>query len=123
MTPEQRNRILERLPPERRKQVQERLQQYDQLPPQERETLRRRLEMFAQLPPQQQEAARKLFGRFNKLPEDRRKLVGEEFRQLRLMDDPDRRARINSDEFRSKYTLAEQQLLQDLSSLLAAPRQ
>lgn len=121
MTPEERRRVLDRLPPERRKLVEERLKQFSQLPPEERARLRRRLDRFAQLPPQQQEAARMLFGRFNRLPEARRNLLAGEFQRLRQMEEAGRRARINSDEFRSKYTQAEQQLLQDLSKLAAAP--
>jgi len=122
MTPEERSRVLGKLPPERRKKVEEGLERFHQLPPSEQEQLRNRLERFGQLPPERQVAARRLFARFNQLPEDRRSLVGEEFRLLRQMDETDRRARINSDEFRSRFTLAEQQLLQDFSNLLAPPR-
>ncbi len=121
MSPEERRRVLDRLPPERRKLVEERLRQYSQLPPEERARLRQRLNRFAQLPTEQQEAARMLYGRFNRLPEDRRKLLAGEFQELRRMDESNRRTRINSEEFRSKYTQAEQQLLQDLSKLTAAP--
>ncbi len=118
MTPEQRNRVLSKLPPERRKKVEEGLERFHQLPPSEQAQLRNRLERFDQLPPERQAAARRLFARFNQLPEDRRQLLGEEFRLLRNLDDPDRRARINSDEVRSRFTLAEQQLLQDFVGLL-----
>jgi len=121
MTPEERRRVLDRLPPERKKLVEERLKQFSQLPPEERARLRRRLERFQQLPPEQQEAARSTFLRFRRFPEDRRKLLTGEFQQLRRMDEPGRRSRISSDEFRSKYTPAEQQLLQDLSKLAVAP--
>ena len=121
MTPEERRRVLDRLPPERKKLVEERLRQFNQLPPEERARLRQSLDRFGRLPPEQQEAARKLFSRFNRLPEDRRKLLAGEFRGLRQMAEAGRRARISSDEFRSRYTQAEQQLLQDLSKLAAAP--
>jgi len=122
MPPEQRRRLLENLPPERRKRVEEQLEQYNRLPPQEREQLREQLERFRHLPPERQEAARRLFRRFNGFPEDRRTLLREEFGYLRELDPADRRGRINSDEFRSKYTLAEQQLLQDYSNLLLPPQ-
>jgi len=121
MTPEERRRVLNRLPPERRKRVEEGLESFRQLPPSEQERLRNRLERFGELPPERQAAARRLWARFNQLAEDRKPLVGEEFRVLRQLDDTDRRARINGDEFRSRFTLGEQQLLQDLSILLASP--
>lgn len=118
MTPEQRRRMLQNLPPERRRRIEEQLDRYNSLPPEERESLRQRLDWFRGLPAERQEAARRLFRRFNSFPEDRRALLREEFRSLRELEPADRRARINSDEFRSKYTLAEQQLLQDYSNLL-----
>lgn len=121
MSPEQRDRVLSNLPPERRKRVEEQLEQFHQLPPAERERLRDRLQRFRQLPPERQAAARKLFGRFGELPQDRRPLVAEEFRSLRQMEEADRRARVNSDEFRSRFSPAEQQLLQDFCNLLAPP--
>jgi hypothetical protein len=121
MTPEQRSRVLSKLPPERRKRIEEGLERFHQLPPSEQEQLRNRLERFDQLPPERQIAARRLFARFNQLPEERRQLVSEEFRRLRQMENQDRRAHINSDEVRSRFTLAEQQLLQDFAQLLVPP--
>jgi hypothetical protein len=121
MTPEERRRMLNRLPPERRKRVEEGLSRFRQLPPSEQERLRNRLERFGELPPEHQAAARRLWARFNQLAEDRKPLVGDEFRALRQLDEADRRSRINSDEFRSRFTLGEQQLLEDFASLLAPP--
>ena len=123
MSPEERERALSKLPPERRKRVEERLAQFDSLPPAERERLRNRLEMFAQLPPERQAGARRLFARFNLLPQERRQLLLEEFRRLRTLDEAARRARIDSDESRSRFTLAEQQLLEDFSAILVPPPQ
>jgi len=121
MTPEERRRVLNRLPPERRKRVEEGLSRFRQLPPSEQESLRNRLERFGEFPPEHQAAARRLWARFNQLAEDRKPLVGEEFRVLRQLEEGDRRSRINSDEFRSRFTLAEQQLLQDFSGLPTPP--
>ena len=42
-----------------------------------------------------------------------------EFENLRAMPESDRRARINSDEFRNKYNAREQKFLGDLSGLLS----
>lgn len=121
MTPEERDRALSKLPPERRKRVEERLAEFDSLPPAERERLRNRLETFTQLPPERQDATRRLFARFNLLTQERRQVVREEFRRLLTMDEAGRRARIDSDESRSRFTPAEQQLLQDFSALLVPP--
>ncbi|MEK7407779.1 MAG: DUF3106 domain-containing protein [Acidobacteriota bacterium] len=118
MTPEERRRTLQNLPPDRRQRVEEQLERYNRLPAQEQQRLRLQLDRFRDWPPEQQEAVRRLFRRFNAFPEDRRALLKEEFRALNDLEPADRRARINSDEFRSRYTLAEQQFLQDYASLL-----
>lgn len=52
------------------------------------------------------------------LPEDRRAQVVGELDTLRNMPDSERRARMNGEEFRSKYTPAEQQMLREASSIL-----
>ena len=68
MSPEQRSRALEKLPPERRQRIEQLLNQYQSLSPEEREQLRFRSEMFNQLPPEKQDVARRLFRQFNQLP-------------------------------------------------------
>lgn len=121
MTPEEKKRLLENLPPERKKQLEERLESYNQLSPEERERLKERYEFFRQLPPEKQERMRRYYRRFSTLSDDRRQLLQQELRELSRLDAADRHARMNSDEFRSLYTLSEQQLLQDISELLARP--
>jgi len=58
MSPAERQRVLDRLPPERRSRLEERLAAYDRLPPDERERLRRQYERFNSLSPEQQRFAK-----------------------------------------------------------------
>jgi hypothetical protein len=122
MTPRQRERMLSQLPEQRRRDLEERVARYRQMPPDERDRLRDQYEMFQEMPKEKQDALRRAFRRFSKLPLDRRQLLRQEYLGLRAMEDEDRRSRINSDEFRSRYTLAEQQLLDDISKLLPLPQ-
>jgi hypothetical protein len=115
MTPEERQRALEKLPPERRREIQQKLQQFHSLPPAERQQLQQRYQAFSQLPPEQQAHARELFKQFNGLPEDRRPMVRQEFEQLRSMPESERSSRMNSEAFRGRFTPSEQQMLQDLT--------
>src|SRR2546423_2571644 len=94
MTPEQRSRALDRVPPERRQKVEEQLERYQNLTPEQREQLRFRAQMFSQLPPEKQDQARRLFRQFNQLPPDRQGALREEFRNLRGMSEADRAARV-----------------------------
>ena len=102
-------------PPERRRELQQKLQQYRSLPPEQRQQLRDRYQAFSQLLPEQQSHARQLFRQFNSLPEDRRPIVRREYEQLRSMSEPERNAHMNSEAFRSRFNPAEQQMLQDLA--------
>ena len=114
MTPEQRQKALDRLPPERRQKLEQRLDQYNHLTPE----MRSRLRAFDQLPPEKQNQARRLFRQFGELPPERQAPLRKEFENLRGMSDADRRARMNSDEFRSTYNSHEQRMLGDLSGML-----
>jgi hypothetical protein len=71
------------------------------------------------MPPERQERARQLFRRFNQLPDERRAMVRSEFESLRALPEDERRARMNSDEFRGKYKPSEQEFLQELTSVMA----
>jgi hypothetical protein len=114
----QRQRVLAKLPPDRRARIENRLEKYNQLPQAEKDRLRAQAESFQSLPPEKQEAVRTNFRNFRNLPDDRRAPVREELRQLRGMSDEERKARMDSDEFRSKYSAGERQILENLSTLV-----
>jgi len=88
LTPEQRQRVLAQMRPERRREFQQKLQQYRSLPPDERQQLRDRYQAFSQLPPEQQNHARELFRQFNSLPEDRRPIVRRNMSNCALFLNP-----------------------------------
>jgi hypothetical protein len=118
MPPAQRQRALEKLSPERRAQVEDRLEKYNQLPQAQKDRLRAQTETFQNLPPERQEAVRRMFRRYNNLPEDRRQPVRDELRQLRGMPESERNARMNSQEFWNKYSPGERQILENLTKLV-----
>jgi len=121
MTPQERQRALAKLTPERRRELQQKLQQFRNLPPEQRQQLRERYRAFSQLPPEQQNHARELFRQFNSLPEDRRPIVKREFEELRSMPESERRTRMNSEAFRNRYSPGEQQMLHDLARVFGSP--
>ena len=61
MTPEQRKRALDRLPPERRERVQRRLENYNRSPQEEKDRLREQYREFQKLPVEKQDAIRRSF--------------------------------------------------------------
>jgi hypothetical protein len=118
MSPEQRQRALEKLPPERRKQLEDRLERWNQLPKEQQERLRERYERFSSLPADKQQLVRQQYNRFRQLPPERQQELNREYAQLRDLPGPQRQERLNSDEFRSRFSPEDQQILRDLSENL-----
>ena len=96
MTPEQREKALENLPPERRQQIQKQLERLDQLSPEQRQELDRRFETLQRFPPARQRAVR------------------QELQDLRKMPLAERRARLHSGEFSQQFSPEEQDLIRSV---------
>ncbi|HYZ87289.1 MAG TPA: DUF3106 domain-containing protein [Bryobacteraceae bacterium] len=122
MTPEERQRWLERLPPERRERIERRLKALEELTPEERDRLQQQYERFRQLPPEQQDAVRNLFRRYSSFPRERREAIREELRQLANLRPIERRDRILSSEFQEKFSIEEQRVIRRLFRLYQAQR-
>ncbi len=108
MTPEDRKKALQKLPPERRKQLEERLRQYERLSATQKDKIHG-------LSPEQQAHLRRLYQRFNNFPAERQGALRTEVQKMQGLSDPERRARMNSDEFRNRYNQREQALLGELA--------
>ena len=118
MSPEDRERAIEKFPPQQQARIRQQLQRLDNLPPQEKQRLLRLGNELASLPPEKQVQLFREINAFDALPEDRRRILVPELQRLRRMPEDRRLARINSEEFRSSYTPAEQQMMIDISQYL-----
>jgi hypothetical protein len=96
MSPEEREKVLANLPPDRRENIERNLTRLDRLSPDQRTQLDRRYENFQNLPPA------------------RRRVVREEMQTLRALTPAERRARINSPQFRDQYSPQEIQLMREV---------
>ena len=114
MTPEQRKRALDRLPPERRERVQRRLDNYNSLSPEAKERLREEYQEFQKLPVERQDAIRRSFRQLGELSQDRRPIVRREVIRLRQLTPEERTSRMDMDNFRSRFSESERQIIQDL---------
>lgn len=115
MTPEERQRALDRLPANRRARVEERLNRLNSLTPEQRERLRGQYEEFQKLAPEKQEAARRAFRDLNQLPMDRKRAVRRAVMRVRNMTPQERNSTIESDTFRSRFSDSERQIVRDLA--------
>ena len=118
MTPEERERAIEKFPPQRQAQIRQRLQRFDDLPQQQRDRMIKQYEMLSSLPPEKQTLVRRQMQTFNRLPRERRQTLGPELQRLRRMPADERQALVNSEAFKNKYTPEEQQMLFDISQNL-----
>lgn len=120
MTPEQREKMFSKLPPERQEAMRKRLEFYESLTPQQRKWLNEQYLLFRQLPPERQEEMRRLYRRFNAVPEERKADLQREFFILRRLSEAQRRARLDSKDFRTRFTPRERQLLAEMADVVAA---
>jgi len=93
MTPEEREKALAKLPPDRRVQVEKQLNRLDQLTPEQRQQLDQRFEKLQSFPPARQRAVR------------------QEMQSLRGLSFSERQTRLHSDEFKQEFSSEEQELI------------
>jgi len=115
MTPEQRERILEKLPPQQQANIRQRLERFDKLPPAEKARQLQMLQRFSDLPPEKQQLLSRQLQAFSALPEDRRAALGKELMQLSRMQDSERQARLDSKELKGRFSPPELQMLSDIT--------
>jgi hypothetical protein len=121
MPPEQRQRFLDKLPPDRRQRIEARLKAYESLPQEVRDRLRRQAETFWALTPEQKQNARRLFKRFMELPPGRRQVLRREANRLSRLPWPKRQELLASPEFEHLYSPEERQILHALAMITPNP--
>lgn len=122
MSPEERSKALEGLPPWRRKRLEERLERYNRLSPEARQFIHERYEAFRKLPPQEQKALRDLFRRLSEVPPRRRFELRWQARRMSRMTLERRQARMAHPWFTERYTPAERELIADMIRMLPLVR-
>ena len=118
MNPKQRERMLSRMEPDRRKQFLDKLQKFNALPKAEQQLLRERHERLSKLPTDQQQVVRRDIARLDKLPPGRRQAMTDEFGKLRKMSENERNVYFASSEFKDKFYPNEQQMIANLAKVL-----
>jgi hypothetical protein len=121
MKPEDRDKALQSLPPQRRQNIERRLGEIEKMAPARRTRVLTQLEMLNSLPIQKQQQVRRSIRLLGELPEDRKALIRQELQRMAPMPDEQRREHMNSEEFRNRYSVTEQQMMSNLSEVTAAP--
>jgi hypothetical protein len=118
MPPEQREQVLSRLPPQRRQNLEKRLERYSRLSPEQRELVRAQYNWFHNMPPEKQFELRKAFGRFVNQPPERQDAMRDELEQLRAMRPPQRWQTMGSPDFRNRFNPNERDIIGRIADLM-----
>ncbi len=118
MSPQERQKALNRMPPPQRQKLEERLQKFNELPAEQQRTLKNMYNRLHELPPGRQDAVRKSMNQFFEESPERRQAMREELKGISALPEQDRAARMASPEFRSKFSGKEQGIVRDMSELL-----
>ena len=113
MSPDEREKELQKLPPGRQEKLREQLQRYDQMPPEQKQ----RLQRLWQFPPERQQQIRQSMRDFSQLPQDRRQAMRRQLQQVQGMSPEDRKAYFNSSEFKTQFSPEEQDMMKNLNAI------
>ena len=111
MSPEKREQVLEKLPPQQQANLRERLDRFDKLPAGERARLNQMWNTFNSLPPEKQAVVTRQMQAFNNLPDDRREELKPVLQRLRLMPEDRRNTLLGSEAFKNRFSPSELQML------------
>ena len=121
MAPEERERAIEKLPPERQEQARKQFDWFDHMSKEDQKAVLDRFSRYDALTPEQQRAFKQQLQALGKLEPDRRRLVGLAVRQLETKSEAERTVMLNSERFKTMFTPEEQQIISDLSTVIFPP--
>jgi hypothetical protein len=118
MTPEERERELAKLPPERARLIRQQLMRYSEMSSEEKTEFRERYQLLMRLPPALRQLVRQRLEEFRELSPARRTAVHDQVLALRALPVEQRAARLDSDEMQSRFSAQERQIIRDLAEYL-----
>ncbi len=121
LSPAERERALEKLPPAQQQGIRNQLKYYDSLPKDQQEMMLRRVERLEALSPQERREFLQTFQAFNHLPRERHQMVAQALRRLQLMPEAERVVRLNSPAFKNRFTPEELHMIDKLSEVMLPP--
>jgi Protein of unknown function (DUF3106) len=118
MSPGDRQKAMDRMPPAQRQKLEERLQKFNELPAEQQRALKNMYTRLHDLPPGRQDSVRKSVSHFSEQAPERRDAIRQELKSMGELPRQDRAARMGSKEFKSKFNHKEQDIIRDMSELL-----
>ncbi len=121
LSPAERERALEKLPPAQEQRILGQLKYFDGLPKDQQQMMLKGVERFAALSPQARREFQQTLQAVNQLPPDRSLMVRQALRRLQLMSVADRVVRLNSPAFKNRFTPDELHMIDKLSEVIIPP--
>jgi len=117
-TPEQRERVIEKLPPARQEQARRQLQWFDSLSKEQQARVLQSAARLAGLPPERQREIAQSRLLFLQLPQDRRLAIRGVLNRLQNMTPAQRNQVLNGNPFKTRFSPEEQKIIQDFSDIV-----
>ena len=121
MTPEQRERAIEKFPPKQQDNFRKRFEAFDRQTEAQKQRELEQKDAFWSLPPDKQRLVRDQINAFKALPVDRRQEVRKAYVRLSHETPEGRNTILARPQFRSRFTPAELQILTVLPEYMPAP--
>jgi len=118
MPPVERQKALNRLPPDKRRRIEDRLKRFNALPSDRQQELKSMYNRLTQLSAPQQQAVRRSLNQFSQQPADRKQAIRRELWSIAPLSAGEREARFAGAEFRENFNDKEQAIVRDMSQLL-----
>ena len=120
-SPEERERALEKLPPNMQEQFRNQLRRFDSLTPAQQQMQLKWVERYSALPKAQQDAFKLQWQALGKMTPEERRPIAAALRRLEGMPDEQRRKLLDSEEFKSRFTAEELKMISDISVVMLPP--
>lgn len=122
LSPSDRRAAMKGLPPERRRNIERRMEQWQNMPPAQRRRIESRYARFQEMTPERQTEVRALFRRFSEVfPPDRRPAAQSAVRRLRNADEEQRKKLLESKRYQSSFNDEERKLIEQMAADLPDP--
>jgi hypothetical protein len=116
--PEQRERALEKLPFNLQQRIRRELDWFDGLSKDQQQMVLTRSERLAALSPEQQRAFTEQLRALNRLEPERRRMVRQALMRLQRESDDQRKIILGREQFRSRFSPEELQIITDLAAVM-----
>ena len=121
MSPEERDRVIERLPERARDNARRQLAWFDRLPKEQQDMQLRRLDRFAQLTPEKRAEVMGMMVEVNHLPPPRAGAVRQALYRLQQMNDAQREKVLARPEFQARFSPEELRVIKGLADAWMGP--